>query len=156
MAILRACASSVAPGLVKKGRSRSAGRDDRIGRLHAAELAVRDIQGHPLDLAGLKVSPDPISRATDAVRDEVREWQSRALDRMHPLVILTGEDPRDRQPDGEEQGCSRRPERHRDGQRNLPEPTDGPERGCPMLAFGDERAEGPKSPAHPDRGRGRS
>jgi hypothetical protein len=36
----------------------------------------------------LKVSPDLISRVTDAVLDEVREWQSRALDRMYPIVIF--------------------------------------------------------------------
>ena len=29
-----------------------------------------------------------ISRVTDAVLDEVREWQSRALERMYPIVIF--------------------------------------------------------------------
>ena len=29
-----------------------------------------------------------ISRVTDAVLDEDREWQSRALDRMYPIVIF--------------------------------------------------------------------
>ena len=56
--------------------------------LSAAGLTVRDIQAHLLDLYGLKVSPDLISRVTDAVLDEVREWQSRALDRMYPIVIF--------------------------------------------------------------------
>jgi putative transposase len=37
---------------------------------------------------GLQVSPDLISRVTDSVLDEVREWQSRALDRMYPIVIF--------------------------------------------------------------------
>jgi len=41
-----------------------------------------------LDLYGLQISPDLISRVTDAVLDEVREWQSRALDRMYPIVIF--------------------------------------------------------------------
>ena len=49
---------------------------------------MRDIQAHLLDLYGLKVSPDLISRVTDAVLDEVREWQSRALERMYPIVIF--------------------------------------------------------------------
>jgi hypothetical protein len=53
--------------------------------LSAAGLTVRDIQAHLLDLYGLKVSPDLISRVTDAVLDEVREWQSRALGRMYPI-----------------------------------------------------------------------
>lgn len=29
-----------------------------------------------------------ISRVTDAVLDEVQEWQSRALERMYPIVIF--------------------------------------------------------------------
>lgn len=62
--------------------------DDKIIGLYAAGLTVRDIQAHLLDLYGLKVSPDLISRVTDAVLDEVREWQSRALDRMYPIVIF--------------------------------------------------------------------
>jgi hypothetical protein len=56
--------------------------------LYAAGLLVRDIQAHLEDLYGLRVSPDLISRVTDAVLDEVREWQQRALDRMYPIVIF--------------------------------------------------------------------
>ncbi len=53
--------------------------------LYAAGLTVRDIRAHLEDVYGLKVSPDLISRVTDAVLDEVREWQSRALERMYPI-----------------------------------------------------------------------
>lgn len=56
--------------------------------LYAAGLSVRDIQVHLEDIYGLKVSPDLISRVTDAVLNEVRDWQSRALDRMYPIVIF--------------------------------------------------------------------
>jgi transposase-like protein len=56
--------------------------------LYAAGLSVRDIQAHLEDIYGLKVSPDLISRVTDAVLNEVRDWQSRALDRMYPIVIF--------------------------------------------------------------------
>jgi transposase-like protein len=55
------------------------------GGLYAAGLTVRDIRAHLEDVYGLQVSPDLISRVTDAVLDEVREWQSRALDRMYPV-----------------------------------------------------------------------
>jgi len=80
--------SSFEPELVKKGQTRIDGMDDKIIGLYAAGLTVRDIRAHLLDLYGLKVSPDLISRVTDAVLDEVREWQSRALDRMYPIVIF--------------------------------------------------------------------
>lgn len=41
--------------------------DDKIIGLYAAGLTVRDIQAHLLDLYGLKVSPDLISRVTDVL-----------------------------------------------------------------------------------------
>jgi len=88
VAIPRDRDSSFEPELVKKGQTRIDGMDDKIIGLYAAGLTVRDIQAHLLDLYGLKVSPDLISRVTDAVLDEVREWQSRALDRMYPIVIF--------------------------------------------------------------------
>lgn len=79
---------SFEPELVKKGQTRIDGVDDKIIGLYAAGLTVRDIRAHLEDVYGLKVSPDLISRVTDAVLDEVREWQSRALDRMYPIVIF--------------------------------------------------------------------
>ena len=72
-----------------KGQTRIDGMDDKIIGLYAAGLTVRDIRAHLEDVYGLQVSPDLISRVTDVVLDEVREWQSRALDRMYPIVILT-------------------------------------------------------------------
>lgn len=79
---------SFEPELVKKGQTRIDGIDDKIIGLYAHGLTVRDIQAHLEDLYGLKVSPDLISRVTDAVLGEVREWQSRALERMYPIVIF--------------------------------------------------------------------
>ena len=76
------------PELVKKGQTRIDGMDGKIIGLYAAGLTVRDIRAHLEDLYGLKVSADLISRVTDAVLDEVREWQSRALDPMYPIVMF--------------------------------------------------------------------
>jgi putative transposase len=59
--------------LVKKGQTRIDGVDDKIIGLSAAGLSVRDIQIHLEDLYGLRVSPDRISRVTDAVLSEVRD-----------------------------------------------------------------------------------
>ena len=79
---------SFEPEWVKKGQSRIDGIDDKIIGLYAAGLTVRDIRAHLEELYGLQVSPDLISRVTDAILDEVREWQSRALERMYPIVIF--------------------------------------------------------------------
>jgi putative transposase len=36
----------------------------------------------------VEVSPDLISRVTDAVVEELAEWQGRPLDRVYPVVFI--------------------------------------------------------------------
>ena len=88
LAVPRDRDGSFEPELVKKGQIRIDGIDDKIIGLYAAGLSVRDIQAYLEELYGLRVSPNLISRVTDAILDEVREWQHRALDRMYPIVIF--------------------------------------------------------------------
>lgn len=79
---------SFEPRLIAKGQTRIDGLDDKIIALYARGMSVRDIRAHLEDLYGLEVSPDLISRVTDAVLDEVKEWRSRALDAVYPVVIF--------------------------------------------------------------------
>ena len=51
-------------------------------------MTVREIRGHLEELYGIDVSPDLISAVTDAVLDEVAEWQNRPLDICYPLVFF--------------------------------------------------------------------
>jgi len=79
---------SFEPQLVPKGERRLDGFDAKIINLYARGLTVREIQGHLKDLYGVEVSPDLISRVTDAVLEEVAEWQSRPLDACYPIVFF--------------------------------------------------------------------
>jgi putative transposase len=79
---------SFEPQLVPKGQTRLDGFDGKIISLYARGLTVREIQGHLQELYGVEVSPDLISRVTDAVLEEVREWQSRPLDPVYPVVFF--------------------------------------------------------------------
>jgi putative transposase len=81
-------AGSFEPQLIPKGQTRFEGFDDKILSLYARGMTVREIQGHLTELYGIDVSPDLISRVTDAVIDEVREWQNRPLDPVYPIVFF--------------------------------------------------------------------
>ena len=81
-------AGSFEPQLIAKGQTRFDGFDDKILSLYARGMTVREIQGHLAELYGAEVSPDLISRVTDAVLEEVREWQSRPLDAVYPIVFF--------------------------------------------------------------------
>jgi putative transposase len=76
------------PQLVPKGQRRIDGFDERIISLYARGLSVREIQAHLEEMYGVEVSPDLISRVTDAVLEDVREWQSRPLDTVYPVVFF--------------------------------------------------------------------
>jgi putative transposase len=78
------------PKVVKKGQRRLPGFDDQIIALYSRGMTVREIQAHVKDMYDTDVSPDFISRVTDQVLDEVREWQARPLDEVYPIVFLDG------------------------------------------------------------------
>jgi putative transposase len=52
-------------------------------------MTVRDIRAHLREMYDVDVSPDLISRVTDAVVDELQEWQSRPLDAVYPVVFTS-------------------------------------------------------------------
>jgi putative transposase len=76
------------PQLVKKHQTHFDGFDDKIISLYARGMTTREIQGHLQELYGVEVSPDLVSRATDAVLEEVKAWQNRPLDPVWPIVYL--------------------------------------------------------------------
>lgn len=80
--------ASFEPKLVAKGQTRFAGFDDKILSLYARGMTTREIQGHLEEMYQVEVSPALISNVTDAVIEEVKAWQSRALDAIYPIVYL--------------------------------------------------------------------
>lgn len=76
------------PMIVAKGQRRLDGIDKIVIGLYAHGMTVRDIQTHLLDIYEIDVSPDLISKITDAVLDEVREWQARPLEPVWPVIFL--------------------------------------------------------------------
>jgi putative transposase len=88
LAVPRDRNGSFEPQIVAKGQTRLDGFDDRIVSLYARGLSVREIRAHLQELYGIEVSPDLISRVTDAVLEEVREWQNRPLDPVYPVIFF--------------------------------------------------------------------
>jgi putative transposase len=80
--------SSFDPQLIAKYQRRFPGFDDKIISMYARGMSTREIAGHLHELYGIDVSPDLISTVTDAVLDEVAQWQNRPLDAVYPLVFF--------------------------------------------------------------------
>jgi len=79
---------SFEPQIVAKHRRRFEGFDGKIIAMYGRGMSVRDIQAHLRELYGVEVGHDLISRVTDAVLDDVREWQSRPLEDVYPILFL--------------------------------------------------------------------
>ena len=80
--------ASFDPKIVKKGQRRFDGFDDKIISTYARGMSVREIRGHLEEMYGVEVSPDLISRVTDEDMEEVRQWQTRPLDEIYPIIIF--------------------------------------------------------------------
>ena len=51
-------------------------------------MTQREIHGHLEEIYGVAISPSLISTVTDAVLDEVRQWQARPLNSVYPILYL--------------------------------------------------------------------
>jgi putative transposase len=80
--------STFDPQLIAKYQRRFPGFDEKIISMYARGMTTREIQGHLRELYGIDVSPDLISAVTDAVLEEVTEWQNRPLEAVYPLIFF--------------------------------------------------------------------
>jgi len=80
--------SEFEPQLVKKGQTRLEGFDEKVVSLYARGMTVRDIKDQLEDLYGVEVSSGLISNVTDAVIEEVKQWQTRPLDSIYAIVYF--------------------------------------------------------------------
>jgi putative transposase len=88
LAVPRDRLSTFDPQLIAKYQRRFPGFDEKIVSMYARGMSTREIQGHLRELYGLDVSPDLISAVTDAVLEEVTEWQNRPLEALYPLIFF--------------------------------------------------------------------
>ena len=79
---------SFQPQLVRKRQRRFVGFDEKILALYSRGLSTRDIEAHLEEIYGVKVGRELISKVTDAVMDDVREWAKRPLEDVYPVVFL--------------------------------------------------------------------
>ena len=76
------------PLLIPKHQRRLSGFNDLVMSLVARGMTTRDTRDHLQEIYGVEVSPELISKVTDAIIPELREWQQRPLDAMYPIMYL--------------------------------------------------------------------
>lgn len=76
------------PQLIKKKQTRITQMDSQILSLYAKGMTTREIVATFKEMYDADVSPTLISKVTDAVKEQVAEWQNRPLDALYPIVYL--------------------------------------------------------------------
>ncbi|AJJ31638.1 IS256 family transposase [Yersinia pestis] len=76
------------PQLIKKNQTRITQMDSQILSLYAKGMTTREIVATFKEMYDADVSPTLISKVTDAVKEQVAEWQNRQLDALYPIVYM--------------------------------------------------------------------
>ena len=76
------------PQIIPKYQREITGIEGQIIALYGKGMSNRDIEDHLRGLYGIDVSPTMISKITDKILPEIREWQTRQLEDTYPIVFM--------------------------------------------------------------------
>jgi hypothetical protein len=88
--VIQSAGAPVNSGSIEPQKSLRAGASTRRADRQPPSAGQKRVIGRAQleDLYGIDVSPDLISSVTDAVLEEVAEWQNRRLDACYPIVFF--------------------------------------------------------------------
>ncbi len=76
------------PLIVPKHQRRLAGFDAAVISLYAKGMTTGDIVAHLEDVYDTTISRDLVSRVTEQVLKDMRDWASRPLDAVYPVILI--------------------------------------------------------------------
>ena len=76
------------PKIVPKYQRDISGIEEKVISLYARGMSTRDIHDQLQDLYGIELSADMVSKITDKILPEIKEWQSRPLAALYPFVFM--------------------------------------------------------------------
>ena len=72
----------------KHSRTVSPTIQDAILSMYAKGMSMPDINSHLMRIYGFEVSAETVSRITDQIIPEIKEWQERPLDDVYPFIFI--------------------------------------------------------------------
>ena len=76
------------PKIIPKYQREITGIEGQIVALYAKGMSNRDIEDHLKNIYGIEVSATMISKITDKIIPEIKEWQTRQLEEVYPIVYM--------------------------------------------------------------------
>ena len=76
------------PKIAPKYQRDVSGIEEQVIPLYGQGMSTRDIHDRLQDLYGIEMSAEMVSKITDKILPEIREWQSRPLNPVYPFVFM--------------------------------------------------------------------
>lgn len=76
------------PKIIPKYQRNVSGIEEKVIALYARGMSTRDIGDQVRDLYGIELSAEMVSRITDRITPEIKEWQQRPLDAVYPFIFM--------------------------------------------------------------------
>ncbi len=76
------------PKIIPKYQRDISGIEEKVISLYARGMSTRDIHDQLQDIYGIELSAEMISKITDRIIPDIKEWQSRPLNPMYPFVFM--------------------------------------------------------------------
>jgi len=77
------------PNIVKKNQTILTDElDNKIISLYGLGMSYRDISNHINEMYGIEVSKSLVGSITDKIIPKIKEWQSRPLESIYPIIFL--------------------------------------------------------------------
>ena len=76
------------PKLIPKYQRDISGIEEKVVSLYARGMSTRDIHDQIQELYGMELSAEMVSKITDRILPEIKEWQSRPLNPVYPFVFM--------------------------------------------------------------------
>lgn len=76
------------PVVVPKNKRDISGIEEKVISLYARGMSTRDIHDQVKDIYGIELSAEMVSKITDSLLPEIKEWQHRPLESIYPFVFM--------------------------------------------------------------------
>ena len=72
----------------KHSRELSSDIENKIISMYSKGMSTRDISDHIKDIYGMEISAEMVSRITETILEQAKEWQARPLETVYPFLFL--------------------------------------------------------------------
>ena len=76
------------PKIVPKYSRDVSGIEEKVISLYAKGMSTRDIHEQIKELYGVEVSAELVSKITERIVPEIKEWQNRPLEKVYPFIFM--------------------------------------------------------------------